>query len=444
MTRPHKLVWNTGLALAFNLVMRAAGALTFIAIARLGSPKDAGTFSLALGYLAVLTTLFVGLDDILVRESARIREQTLPILMTYGVIRFALSIVAWLAMLLILTVLSLYTPNDLSVLTVITGCILIDAFSALGQSVLNAHNHFDGPLVAISVGAAVKLGGALFALLGHQSLMVLSWAWPLGSAFSAALLTGMLVRHLHNLRSLARFRFDPGWARQLVRLVPAFSATSILSGLEYQLDVVLLSVLLSNEAVAWYSAAVTIMMIVLTASQAYRMVLYPALVSALADRPAALRGLVGRSTLLMGGLALLAAAIIALIAPWLMNVLYAGRLAVAVPVLQVLIWNVVFLFLNVPLVRFLMASNGQSIVWRTLLVSLTVNVIANLLLIPRLGVMGSAYARLLSSGLFCALIGWQVYRRLARGHLDQVLRSQPTVAGKKSSAEFEPRAHSGE
>ena len=441
MTRTHKLVWNTGLALALNLVVRAAGALTFIAIARLGSPKDAGTFSLAIGYLAVLTTLFVGLDDILVRESARVREQTLPILMTYGVIRFALSIVAWLALLLILIVLSLYSPNDLRVLTVITGCILIDAFSALGQSVLNAHNHFDGPLVAVTVGAAIKLGGALFALLGHQSLMVLSWAWPLGSAFSAALLTGMLVRHLS---SLARLHFDPGWARQLVRLVPAFSATSILSGLEYQLDVVLLSVLLSNEAVAWYSAAVTIMMVVLTASQAYRMVLYPALVRVLTDRPAALRGLVGRSTLLMGGLALLAAAIITLIAPWLMDVLYAGRFAVAVPVLQVLIWNVVFLFLNVPLVRFLMASNGQSVVWRTLLVSLTVNVIANLLLIPRLGVMGSAYARLFSSGLFCGLIGWQVYRRLARRHLDQAPRGQPSVVGKKSGAELEPRAHGGE
>ena len=441
MTRTHKLVWNTGLALALNLVVRAAGALTFIAIARLGSPRDAGTFSLAMGYLAVLTTLFVGLDDILVRESARVREQTLPILMTYGVIRFALSIVAWLALLLILIVLSLYSPNDLRVLTVITGCILIDAFSALGQSVLNAHNHFDGPLVAVTVGAAIKLGGALFALLGHQSLMVLSWAWPLGSAFSAALLTGMLVRHLS---SLARLHFDPGWARQLVRLVPAFSATSILSGLEYQLDVVLLSVLLSNEAVAWYSAAVTIMMVVLTASQAYRMVLYPALVRVLTDRPAALRGLVGRSTLLMGGLALLAAAIITLIAPWLMDVLYAGRFAVAVPVLQVLIWNVVFLFLNVPLVRFLMASNGQSVVWRTLLVSLTVNVIANLLLIPRLGVMGSAYARLFSSGLFCGLIGWQVYRRLARRHLDQAPRGQPSVVGKKSGAELEPRAHGGE
>ena len=444
MTRTHKLVWNTGLALALNLVVRAAGTLTFIAIARLGNSRDAGTFSLAIGYLAILTTLFVGLDDILVRESARVREQTLPILMTYGVIRFALSIVAWLALLLILLVLSLYPPNDLRVLTVITGCILIDTFSALGQSVLNAHNHFDGPLAAVTIGAAIKLGGALFALLGDQGLMALSWAWPLGSAFSAVLLTNMLVRHVRHLSGLARLHFDPDWAQQIVRLVPAFSATSILSGLEYQVDVVLLSVLLSNEAVAWYSAAVTIMMIVLTASQAYRMVLYPTLVSALTDRPAALRGLVGRSTLLMGGLALLAATIITLIAPWLMDVLYAGRFAVAVPVLQVLIWNVVFLFLNVPLVRFLMASGGQSVVWRTLLVSLTVNVVANLVLIPRLGVMGSACARLLSSGLFCGLIGWQVYRRLARGHLDPSPCGRPSVVGKKSGAELDPRVHGGE
>ena len=67
----------------------------------------------------------------------------------------------------------------------------------------------------------------------------------------------------------------------IMRAFPSFSGVSLLSALEYQLDVVMLSVLLTRADVAVYSAAATIMALVLTGAQAYRMVLYPVLVQAL-------------------------------------------------------------------------------------------------------------------------------------------------------------------
>src|SRR5512141_640034 len=173
MNHKHHFVANTALSLAFNLSQRAAGTLTFIAIGHLGQPAEAGTFSLALGYLAILTTLFVGLDDVLVRESARTPERTPALFATYSAIRFVVGIAAWLALLIALGVLQLYSSADLTVLAIITGSILIDTFTALGQSVLNAHGHFGWPLVAASIGATVKLIGAIIALIAQRGLLVI-------------------------------------------------------------------------------------------------------------------------------------------------------------------------------------------------------------------------------------------------------------------------------
>jgi O-antigen/teichoic acid export membrane protein len=409
----RKVAWDTGLSLGLNVAVRAAGTLIFIALGRLATTAEAGTFSLAMGYLAILTTLFVGLDDILVREIARRPERTWTTLATYGLIRIPFSLVAWAALLLVLGALSPYSTFDLLVLGVITGSILFDAVSALGQSVLNAHHQFGWPFVAVLIGSALELGIALFVVWRHAGLLAVAWAAPLGALLTAIILAGVLRRYLKAWPRPAKL-IERGRALEILRLMPAFAGTSLLSGLEYQLDVILLSVLATHADVAQYSAAVTVMLIVLIFSQAYRVVLYPMLVRSLAKSHSQASQLVGRSLILMGTAGLLAAIVVSASAPGVINLLFGGRFEMAGPIVRVLIWNVVWFFLNVPLVRFMMAANGQATVFRVLLISLSVNLVANLVLIPRFGPLGPAYARLLSSGLFTAIMAGAVRRRLLR------------------------------
>jgi O-antigen/teichoic acid export membrane protein len=240
--------------------------------------------------------------------------------------------------------------------------------------------------------------------LTQQSLTGLAWAWPLGSVVMVVVtlisvnpFKGTLTFNLHRVG-------------ELLRVLPSFSGVSLLSALEYQLDVILLSVLLTHTDVAVYSAAATIMAIVLIGAQAYRMVLYPKLVETLTHRPTATGRWVGYSIVGLGGLAALTALGIFFVAPVLIELIYGEHLLAAAPVLRVLIWNVVLVFITVPLVRLLVASNRQARVWQLLLISVGINVSANWMLIPALGPLGAAYARLLSSSLFCLLAAALVWR----------------------------------
>lgn len=398
---------NIGLALALNFTTRAAGTLAFIFIGRWGSVADAGTFSLALGYLAILSTLFVGLDDYLVRESIRSPQTTPALAITYAVARGGLSLLASLGLMMFLYLTHWYQPDDLILMSIIIFSLPLEAIGATVQAVLNARHHFFWPLVATVGATLARLGWVGWALSVHQPLTWLAWAWPLGSLVLVAV---TLISANPFSSALTHLRFTLQHVGNLLRVLPSFSGVSLLSALEYQVDVVLLSVLLTHTDVAVYSAAATLMAIVLIGAQAYRMVLYPKLVETLAQRPAATGRWVRCSIMGMGGVAVLVALSIFLGAPILIKLIYGERLVAAAPVLRVLIWNVVLVFVTVPLVRLLVASNRQTAVWQLLLISAGVNVSANWALIPTLGPLGAAYARLLSSGLFCVMAGGMVWR----------------------------------
>jgi O-antigen/teichoic acid export membrane protein len=414
MPNRRHLFKNATLAFVLNLSLRAAGTLTFIALGRLDQPASAGTFSLALGYLAILNTLFLGLDDVLVRECARTPQRTATLAATYGAMRMITSIVAWGALLLLLRVLGLYSTSDLAFLAIITSSILLDTFSSIGQAIMFGFGHFGWPLASTAAMSLTRVGGAMLALLSGQGLFAVAWAWPIGSLVGDLVLLVPLGRLLRQFGGWRTLRIKGDLSSQLFKSLRGFSVVSILAGLEYQLDVVLLSILLTRADVAWYSAAVTIMLIVVLISQAYRMAVYPALVVAVNESAAAASRLLKKSLLLMAGVALPLAVGVSLMAPFIIRFLYGPAFDAAISILQLLIWNVVFFFVNVPLVRFMLATDQQSAVWKTLLVSLTVNFVTNLVLIPRIGVAGAVYARLCSSGIFCVLLGWQVARRVNR------------------------------
>jgi PST family polysaccharide transporter len=409
----RKLALDAGWSWVLIVSVRAAGTLAFILISRLRSAPEAGTFTLALGYLAILTTLFLGIDDILVREVARQPEQTWSILTAYGGLRVGLSGLAWAALVALLRLVPAYSRSDLFIILVIASSILPDTLFALGQAALNAHQDFRTPVVAGMAVTLLKLGGIAYGLWRGLPLESVAWAWPLGSlAAAVGVALVVVVRR-------------PGWVRRpapwslaltarFARQIPTFAGASLAAALDGQLDVILLSILAARAVVAEYVAATTILTLTLTISQALRAVIYPRLVRSLADGIAPARRMLVRTLLAMGGLAILLASAIALLASPLVAVIFHGRFVMASGVLRVLIWSAVFFFTNVPLTRFLMAANGQAAILAILLVSLAANLSANLVLIPAYGPLGPAWARLLSSGLFTLLAAVQVYILLRR------------------------------
>ena len=405
---------RASLVLLANAVLRASGTLVFIVVGRIKGPDDAGVLALALGYLAILTTFFLGLDDLLIREVTMRPERVIKTVLAYAVLRLPVTLLACLAVLALSRTASHVTPSQLLVMHLIVASALFDGVAGLAQAVLYSFGGFQQLLYAAGVILLLRAGvGSL--LLVSSSFVAAAAMWPVSALAGAVILLFFAARVIRTAGfALTPWEIEWPLVRHQATQMPGFGAVSLLSALEYQLDVILLSALRSPREVGLYAAASTVMSVVALIPQAYRAVLYPDLIRLRNEAPAKLRRLVARASRNMVGLGIVIAAGITLTAPWLIEHIFGPRFYGSQQVLQVLIWNVVFLFVNVPLVRYLIASGRQKRVAGVLLFSLSINLGANLLLIPDFGAVGSAWARLASSTVFVAVTGVYVMRHLRR------------------------------
>jgi O-antigen/teichoic acid export membrane protein len=398
-----------------NMVTRASSTLALIVVARLSGPADAGALSLATGYLAILTTLFIGLDDVVIREIATHPRRTPWLVGSYAVLRVPLTVISC-AVALAFMARSPATPSQALAMQLIVASALLDILSGLGQAVLLGLGHPEHLVVPAVLLLALRAGaGAL--LMAAAGIVAMSVMWPLAALLAGLLLVWSAVVTVRARGIGGRTRFVGRAARALAVLLPGFGAVSLLSALEYQVDVILLSVLRGPVEVGIYSSAASIMYIAALVPQAYRATIFPEFAQK-RDKPRELAVAVRRATLRMWLLGLVIAGAGALIAPLVIPLIFGPKFVLAAPVIRVLIWNIVFMCVNVPLVRYLMATGQERYVWRTLMLSTTVNAAVNIILIPPYGATGAAWARLASSALFTGVVGVIARRRMRQTAAD--------------------------
>ena len=137
-----------------NAMLRAAGTLVFIAVGRIKGPDDAGVLALSLGYLAILTTLFLGLDDLLIKEVTAKPEGVVKIVLAYAVLRLPLTVLACLTVLALSQTASHITPSQALVMRLIVVSAIFDGFAGLGHAVLYAFGGFQQLLYAAAADPA--------------------------------------------------------------------------------------------------------------------------------------------------------------------------------------------------------------------------------------------------------------------------------------------------
>lgn len=393
-------IQKAAFVVAASAMLRASGILVFILIGRLSGPEDAGVFALALGYLAILTTLFGGIDDLLIREVAAAPGNVLTSVAAYSVLRAPAAVLLYGIAVLFGQTVNQVPAEQIIVLYLIVLSAVFDSVMGIGQAILYAFGGFKS-LIYSAVAVLFVRAGIGGIALAAGGMIATAALWPISSLIGAMVVTMSAIEVVKASGvSLSPLVFEWPIVRRLGRLMPGFGAVSLLSALEYQCDVILLSALQPPSSVAVYAAAASIINILTLISQAYRAVLYPRLVRMRDEAADVTRRFVLRSARNMLLLGLLIASGTVLATPWLVQGVFGARFQASEHVLMVLIWNVVFLFVNVPFVRYLVAIGQQNRVAGALLISLSVNLGFNWLLIPRFGPQGSAWSRLVSSAVF--------------------------------------------
>ena len=406
-----ELMRDSTLAVIFHVAPRLANVLIFILIGRLSGPEQAGIFSLATTYLLIITAVMLGLDDLLIRQVAREPDRARDYFGNFLLLRIVLAMVVYVVFVLILQNVLHYPVATTVPIVILCLSVVPDSLGFVAQSVMLGHRRFGAPAVIIGATNMLKMVVGAVVLLQGGGLIAVACLWLIGSVLAMIGLLSVALRQVGGLRRANWTNFAP--LRTHWHAALSFCGITTLLTLDSQMDTVLLSIFRGEAEVGWYNAATTIAFSLLTLSQAYRFAIYPLMTRYAQSAPDKMLGLFQKSLYYMAALSMPMVAGIIILAPQIISLIFGPRFAPTISVLQILISSVLFFFMSEPCNRLMLASDRQTKLVVFLSISTSVNIIVNLILIPRIGANGAAFARVCSSFVYFTLNYGYISRKMS-------------------------------
>ncbi len=428
-----RVLANLGWQTADRVLKVVLSLAVAVALARHLGPAGFGQYSLVLAFVGTVSGLAtLGLPQVVVR--ALVREPVDPpdavaaaraqgeILGTATALVLAGAALAWL---LALGAVAWARPGESSTLlgVAIVGATLLLQCGTVVRWGFEAHVAVQ-PVVAVEsvvgvAGALVKLG----LIAAGAPLMVFFWVLL---AEAAALALALAVLHARRGGGFGAWRVRMARVRELLLASWPLALSGIVLMVQARIDQLMLAELAGDAALGQYGVALRMAEGLVFGAAVLSSTLFPVLVAARRESFEAFH-----ARLLHAYRACIAAALaislpLALLAPWLVHVLFGTAYEPAGALLVLMAGRVFLSFLGTARSLFLMVEDLQRWAIFTLVVGTIVNVLLNLWWIPSHGATGAVWASLVSFAI--STVAVDLLHPRARGNVADLFRAAFTLA----------------
>jgi O-antigen/teichoic acid export membrane protein len=196
--------------------------------------------------------------------------------------------------------------------------------------------------------------------------------------------------------------YEPGVLRRLLRSIPVFGTIFIVATFYWRADVFMLSKMGTLAAVGFYTVGYRLFSIAQVVPKSFNTTIYPVFSKLFHNSPDDFRAANSVSIRYMLVVMLPIAAGISGLASPLVRLLFGPDFSPAAAVLAIVIWTLVPYGIVRILASSLFASDRQVVDLKVNLMGLITNLLLNMALIPRLGMIGCAWATVASIVCFLA------------------------------------------
>lgn len=393
--RPNlvKIVDNIGWLFMDKIIRMGVGLLVGVWVARYLGPEQFGLLNFASAFTGLFSVIAgLGLQSIVVRDivlNPNNKEETLG---TAAALQFLGGIVAYGAVLA--SIFWLRPENQMARMVVaILGATMLFRFNEVAvywfeSQVLSKYT------VWIQNSIFVLFAGIkMILVLQNAPLMMFAWA-AMGEALIVALLMLVMLR----LRgpNFSRLRVTMWRVKGLI----AESWPLLLSGISImiymKIDQIMLGQMVGDEAVGIYSAALRISEIWYFVPMGIVASVFPAILNAKKQGEEQYYKRLQQLYDLMTWVSMAIALPMTFLSEPLVELLYGAGYNKAGEVLAIHIWASVFVFLGVASSRWFVAEKRPILSLQRTILGAAVNVILNIILIPRFGALGAAWATVIA------------------------------------------------
>ncbi len=399
------------LALTTSLILeRGISFALFLVIARRLGADALGEYALALSFLAIFETVSVfGQNLLVVREVVRDRASAGRYLVNSSALVLAAATLCALVMPLVARWLG-YGGQTVYYIGLTALILIPDTLTVVPEAVLQGWERMEFITLFRFLTNLLGAGLAILLLLSGGGLAVAFYTL-IAQRGLLAILYAVAVRE--RLLEGMRWRPDPRFCSQLIRLSWVFLGMSVFSAVFKNVDMWILRSLASAAEVGYYSAADRPVQLVGLMSPIVMTAIFPSLTATYRAEPERFAQLLETSLRGLTAVIPVVAMLFTLAAPAFVGAAYGAAYQTAVLPFQILAWSLAPTFLAALLFRVLLASNHERVSLRVAFVNMVASVILNLALIPRWGAVGAGAAAVVTAGLGLLQNYWYVDRHVA-------------------------------
>ncbi len=372
-----------------------------VAVIRYLEPNEFGIYSYAISFYGLFVAFIsLGMESISIRELVKSPDKRDEIL---GSVFYSQLLGAVLAISLIALTLFI-TNEDVStsvLILIISASSFFQTFNVIDyyyRSKVNAKYSVYVLSTSVILVALIK-----FALIFIKApLLFFLIAYACEFLFNAIGYT--IIYHSQKLK-ISVWKFDKNLALTLLKDSWPLILSGVVVSIYVKVDQVLIKNMLTSRDVGIYAAAVRLSESWYFIPIAISNALFPAIVTA---KSIASELYLSRLQKLYDVLAWIAIGIsipVSFLSGEIIQVLYGSKYSASAPILTIYIWAGVSVFLGVASSQYLVTENFTKISLMRTSLGMIANVILNIIFIPRYGIVGSAYATLLSYTLVILSLG---------------------------------------
>lgn len=389
----RRVLGNTVWQCADSLVRMAVGLGVGIWLARYLGPEQYGLLSYALAFVSLFSVMAAcGLDDIIVREAVNRPEQQGELLGSAAALRLLGGMLTLGTAVLVVATLRPGDRLSLELVAIIAAGAL---FYSVGVIEFLFHARLQARLVVMGKSAAILVASAARVLLILAGASVIAFAWAV-LAEAALAACGLVIVYRLAGGQVSRWTISGERIKALLRDGWPLMAASMVITVYLRIDQVMLGELAGDGEVGVYAVAVRMAEVWYFVPAALYWSLFPGIVAARAADEGVFYTRLQKFYNVAAAAGYLVAIPTALVAQWLVPLLFGSDYAAAGSMLAVLIWANLFSGLEMARSGFLNAMNWTRLYLLTASLGCLLNIALNWLLIPRYGGMGAAGASVVS------------------------------------------------
>jgi len=430
MSTVQRIARNTAALLISQVLSYVVGFFSVMLSARYLGAGNYGVLSFALAFTGIFAIVAdLGVGALATRDIARDKSLTAKYVANLSVIK-TISVAVTFALIALTINLMNYPQQSVNVVYLAGLALVITSFSQMFYGIFIAYERMEYQSIGQFLYSAAMLVGIVLAIKFSLGVVGFAMLWCFASALVflyCLAIYRLKFAPLAAAQVTGKARIDWSFSKSLVRAGLPLLLASIFGVISYRIDMVMLSLMKGDAAVGLYSAAYRLIETLGFIPMAFTGALYPVLSQLHISAQDSLKFAYQKSFqyLLLIGLPLAVGT--TLIADRVIIGIYSAEFSGAASALRILVWVTPFSFLSWLLVTMLISINRQGLMSRVTFLGMVLNVIGNLILIPRYSYTGASIATVATAALACALYLYFTSRLVCRVELRRLV-IKPVVA----------------